>query len=75
MVAAIRGEVKIGLPSPVYAFIVYALTHKAKPWCRFTRYLPSISLNGSAVAGPKGHLRGGWDGMCCVNEYVENPPG
>jgi two-component system cell cycle response regulator CpdR len=63
---AIGGEVSVGLPSPVYAFIVYALTHKAKPWYRFTRYLPSISLNGSAVAGPRGRLRGGWDGMCCV---------
>jgi two-component system cell cycle response regulator CpdR len=46
MVSAIGGVVRIGLPSPVYAFIVHALTDKAKPWFRFTRYLPSISLMG-----------------------------
>jgi hypothetical protein len=47
MVTAIGGVVRVGRArSPVYTFIVHALADKAKPWFRFTRYLPSISLMG-----------------------------
>jgi len=48
-------------PTPIYTFIVHALTDKAKPWFRFTRYLPSISLM-SDCGRSKRRPWGGWDG-------------